>query len=128
MAGLEGEGVWVGPPVLGNVVGTTCSSVTKTEFPCLACVGSWLRLAQLGPWDTGSLQCQLSPKDGDSACGAPRVVAHPHQGCVVALGDTAATQSQPGAPGQAGQTDPAKSFISDRKSSSPPQPEQLLGL
>lgn len=52
---------------------------------------------QFGPWDTGSLQCPLSlgaPKDGDSACCAPTVVARPHQGCVVALGDTAATPSQ----------------------------------
>lgn len=86
---------------------------------------------QFGPWDTGSLQCLLSlgaPKDGDSACCAPTVVARPHQGCVVALGDTAATPSRGGALGQAGQTDPAKSFISDWKFPSTPLPEQLLGL
>lgn len=65
------------------------AAVTKPEFPWLAGVGPWVRLAKrpgMPSWVTGhrSLQSPLSPKDGDSACCAPRVVA---------LGDTAATKA-----------------------------------
>lgn len=86
--GWMGRRFGVGPRVLGNVADTTCSS-HKNTIP-MAGQASWD--AQLGPWDTRSLQCSLSPRHGDSACCAPRVVAQPHPGCVVALGDKASQE------------------------------------
>lgn len=108
---------WVGrglgrTPVLGNV--TRPPAVTKPEFPWLAGVGSWVRLAKHPGVPSWVLWTPAAVPIVPQACCAPRVVAHPHPGCVVALGDAAATQSQPGALGQAEQMAPAKSFISDR--------------
>lgn len=60
MAGLDGEGAWVGPPVLGNVPDTTCSS-HRNRIPMAGWCGTVDEAgqasgnAQLGPC---SAHCQ----------------------------------------------------------------------